>query len=68
MVSLSFLLTSRKRECRSEIAINQFDQMPPFCCRITTSYSDFLQGVVKFDRRGDRETTIEILQQQGVLF
>lgn len=29
---------------------------------------DFLQGIVKFDRVGDRENTIEILQQQGVLY
>ena len=29
---------------------------------------NFLQGIVKFDRVGDRENTIEILQQQGVLF
>lgn len=29
---------------------------------------NFLQGIVKFNRVGDRENTIEILQQQGVLF
>lgn len=45
-------------------------QMGSYCCHIIEEYriisSCLLQGIVKFDKRGDRETTIEILQQQGM--